>query len=136
VPVFASGFALIDPDTPQSAYTKPSWMDNGEMELVFSDEFNVDDRTFYPGDDPFWEAVDLHYWVRIARAYMLFLADRSRVQPTGNVEWYDPAAVTTGGGSLAITFSATPEHKLQYRGGPSPPLLFPTPSAYSRARQA
>ena len=30
--------------------------------LVFSDEFNVDGRSFYPGDDPFWEAVDLHYW--------------------------------------------------------------------------
>lgn len=33
------------------------------MQLVFSDEFNVDGRTFYPGDDPYWEAVDLHYWV-------------------------------------------------------------------------
>jgi hypothetical protein len=32
------------------------------MELVFSDDFNVEGRSFYPGDDPFWEAVDLHYW--------------------------------------------------------------------------
>lgn len=32
------------------------------MQLVFSDEFNTDGRTFYPGDDPYWEAVDLHYW--------------------------------------------------------------------------
>jgi hypothetical protein len=32
------------------------------MQLVFSDEFRVDGRTFYPGDDPYWEAVDLHYW--------------------------------------------------------------------------
>lgn len=32
------------------------------MVLVFSDEFETDGRTFYPGDDPFWEAVDLHYW--------------------------------------------------------------------------
>ena len=32
------------------------------MQLVFSDEFNVDGRSFYPGDDPYWEAVDLHYW--------------------------------------------------------------------------
>jgi hypothetical protein len=31
-------------------------------DLVFSDEFNTDGRTFYPGDDPYWEAVDLHYW--------------------------------------------------------------------------
>ncbi|KAG6880328.1 hypothetical protein C0992_011077 [Termitomyces sp. T32_za158] len=34
-----------------------------ELQLVFSDEFYVDGRTFYPGDDPYWEAVDLHYWV-------------------------------------------------------------------------
>jgi len=32
------------------------------MVLVFSDEFNKEGRSFYPGDDPFWEAVDLHYW--------------------------------------------------------------------------
>jgi len=59
-------FGLIDLDTPQSAYTKASFQnpDNGgeELELVFSDEFNRDGRTFYPGDDPYWEAADLHYW--------------------------------------------------------------------------
>jgi beta-glucanase (GH16 family) len=54
---------LIDPDTPQEAYTKGSWFDKGEFELVFSDEFNQEGRSFYPGDDPYWEAVDLHYWV-------------------------------------------------------------------------
>lgn len=37
-------------------------MDGSDMTLVFSDEFNQDGRTFYPGDDPFWEAVDLQYW--------------------------------------------------------------------------
>lgn len=51
-------FALIDLDTPQSAYTQASYNDPTEiMDLVFSDEFNLDGRTFYPGDDPFWEAV-------------------------------------------------------------------------------
>jgi len=40
--------------------------------LVFSDEFNEDDRSFYPGDDPYWEAVDLYYWA------------------TEDLEWYDP----------------------------------------------
>jgi beta-glucan synthesis-associated protein KRE6 len=51
-------FALIDLDTPQDAYTKASYMNpNDQWDLVFSDEFNVDGRTFYPGDDPFWEAV-------------------------------------------------------------------------------
>ncbi|KAI0082382.1 concanavalin A-like lectin/glucanase [Panus rudis PR-1116 ss-1] len=101
VPVMAGHFALIDPDTPLDAYTKPSWASpNGkELELVFSDEFNVDGRTFYPGDDPYWEAVDLHYW------------------PTNNLEWYDPAAITTQGGDLVITLSQKDTHNLDYQGG-------------------
>ena len=52
---------LIDDDTPQSAYTRTG-TDGQKYELVFSDEFNEQGRTFYPGDDPYWEAVDLHYW--------------------------------------------------------------------------
>ncbi len=64
---------LIDPATPHSAYT---WTgtDSIKYSLVFSDEFNVDGRTFWPGDDPHWEAADLHYW------------------PTGDLEWYSPTA--------------------------------------------
>jgi beta-glucanase (GH16 family) len=99
VPLMAGNFALIDRDTPQDAYTKASWQDQGEMELVFSDEFNMDGRTFYPGDDPFWEAVDLHYWA------------------TNNLEWYDPEAVTTKEGALTITFSEKRNHDLNYQGG-------------------
>lgn len=56
-------FGLIDKDTPASAYTKTSYNGDGqELQLVFSDEFNTDGRSFYPGDDPYWEAEDLHYW--------------------------------------------------------------------------
>lgn len=55
-------FGLIDEDTPESAFTKKSYDDGSTLQLVFSDEFNQDGRTFYPGDDPYWEAVDLHYW--------------------------------------------------------------------------
>lgn len=29
--------------------------------MVFSDEFNTDGRTFYDGDDPFFQAVDIWY---------------------------------------------------------------------------
>jgi beta-glucanase (GH16 family) len=62
-------FGLIDEETPQDAYTKLSWADGKtKMQLVFSDEFNTDGRSFYPGDDPYWEAVDLHYWVSQSRA--------------------------------------------------------------------
>jgi len=35
---------------------------NGEEQvLVFSDEFNTPGRTFYDGDDPFFQAVDIWY---------------------------------------------------------------------------
>lgn len=51
---------LIDPDTPQSAMTRKSW-DGSTQKLVFSDEFNTDGRTFYDGDDSFFQAVDIWY---------------------------------------------------------------------------
>ncbi|KAF7369039.1 Beta-glucan synthesis-associated protein [Mycena venus] len=92
-------FGLIDLDTPSDAYTITSLYSGQEMKLVFSDEFNTDGRSFYPGDDPYWEAVDLHYWA------------------TNNMEWYDPAAVTTANGSLQITLSAKQTHGLNYQGG-------------------
>jgi len=53
--------SLIDVDTPSSAYTRTGF-DGNTWNLVFSDEFNKDGRTFFNGDDPFFEAVDLHYW--------------------------------------------------------------------------
>ncbi len=53
---------LIDSDTPEEAKTRMGTDGQTKYNLVFSDEFNVDGRSFYPGDDPFWEAVDLHYW--------------------------------------------------------------------------
>ena len=55
-------FGLIDRDTPASAMTKTSYTSREEFVLVFSNEFNTDGRTFFPSDDPYWEAVDFHYW--------------------------------------------------------------------------
>lgn len=96
-------FGLIDRDTPKSAYYKSSYVNPGdEWQLVFSDEFEVEGRSFYPGDDPYWEAVNLWYW------------------QTGDIEWYDPIAVTTSGGAVHMTL--TPEdpatnHNFSYRSG-------------------
>ncbi|KAL0569232.1 hypothetical protein V5O48_012732 [Marasmius crinis-equi] len=91
---------LIDADTPADAYTFTSIHHNTtQLQLVFSDEFDQDGRTFYPGDDPYWEAVDLHYW------------------GTNNMEWYDPEGLTTENGSLKITLSAKPNHDLDYTSG-------------------
>jgi hypothetical protein len=53
---------MIDVDTPKDVHESTAYADGSPYVLVFSDEFNVDGRTFYPGDDPYWEAVDLHYW--------------------------------------------------------------------------
>ena len=92
-------FGLIDRDTPESVRTKIDYVSGKQWQLVFSDEFNNDGRTFYPGDDPYWEAVDLHYW------------------QTNNMEWYDPAAITTANGSLKITLSKMQTHGLDYQGG-------------------
>ncbi|KAH6901573.1 beta-glucan synthesis-associated protein-domain-containing protein [Coprinopsis sp. MPI-PUGE-AT-0042] len=106
----------IDRDTPPEARTRTGF-DGLEYDLVFSDEFNVDNRSFYAGDDPFWEAVDLWYGA------------------TGDLEWYDPQQVTTRDGHLIITidstattqgrlsrgstapFTAAQNHDLEYRSG-------------------
>lgn len=89
---------LIDPDTPDSAMTKNT-ADGSTWNLVYSDEFNTDGRTFFHGDDPYLEAVDLWYGV------------------TMDLEWYDPDAVTTKDGTLEIRFDAFQNHGLNYRSG-------------------
>ncbi|KAL0579721.1 hypothetical protein V5O48_002285 [Marasmius crinis-equi] len=100
VPEIPGQRGLIDVDTPPDAYTFISVHDKKtELQLVFSDEFNQEGRTFYPGDDPYWEAVDLHYW------------------GTNNMEWYDPEGLITEDGSLKITISEKPTHDLGYMGG-------------------
>lgn len=99
VPSMPGNWGMVDLDTPEDAYTIKSFTNDNEYQLVWSDEFNVDGRTFYPGDDPYWEAVDLHYW------------------GTNNLEWYDPAAITTKGGALTITLSKKQTHGLNYQGG-------------------
>ena len=71
MPKLAGMTGLIDSDTPSSAYTRTG-TDGQTYNLVFSDEFENDGRTFWPGDDPYWEAAELNYW------------------PTGDIEWYDP----------------------------------------------
>ncbi|KAH8832785.1 beta-glucan synthesis-associated protein [Flagelloscypha sp. PMI_526] len=100
VPSMAGNWALIDNDTPKKAYKKKGYYQKDKTyQLVFSDEFNVDGRSFYPGDDPYWEATDLHYWA------------------TGNLEWYDPQAVTTRDGALEITLQRKETHDLHFEGG-------------------
>lgn len=89
IPDLPGNYGLIDKDTPREAYTFKSYVDNQELVLVFSDEFNQDGRTFYPGDDPFWEAVDLHYWVTVSAQNGVYLL-KFKSYPKNDLEWYDP----------------------------------------------
>lgn len=98
VPAIKGLPTLIDEETPQDARTRTGF-DGEKYNLVFSDEFNTDGRTFWPGDDPWWEAVDLHYW------------------GTVDLEWYDPDAVTTRDGKLEIQMTQEPSHNLNFRSG-------------------
>ncbi|KAL7273224.1 beta-glucan synthesis-associated protein [Rhizina undulata] len=91
--------SLIDPDTPDYAMSRDSVLGRGNLKLVFSDEFNVDGRSFYENDDQFWQAADLHY------------------SATGDLEWYDPDAITTENGALRIRLDAFRNHDLDYRSG-------------------
>ncbi len=86
---------LIDPDTPASAMTRQSTFDGSSLKLVFSDEFQQTNRTFYQGDDPFWTAADIWYGA------------------TQDLEWYDPDAVTTYGGTLQLRMDAFLNYNLR-----------------------
>jgi beta-glucanase (GH16 family) len=100
VPKISGNRGLIDTDTPQSAWTITSFHDSSQqLQLVFSDEFERPNRTFWPGDDPYFEAVDLNYW------------------QTNDLEWYDPKMITTTDGSLEITMMRQLNHNLNYTSG-------------------
>lgn len=90
--------SLIDDDTPDDAKTHTS-VNGDKWELVFSDEFNVEGRTFYSGEDVSWEAADLHY------------------DATTDLEWYSPDSCYTEDGVLKIRMDAYENHDLFYRSG-------------------
>lgn len=89
---------LIDPTTPQHAMTRTS-INGDELELVFSDEFNDNNRTFYEGDDPYWYAPDIWYGATV------------------DLDWYDPDAVTTWDGTLELRLDKMNNHNVLYRSG-------------------
>jgi hypothetical protein len=84
VPVLTNFPNLVDIHTPQNVLSRKGW-DGHNYQLVFSDEFNVDGRTFWPGDDPFWEAVDIWYGA------------------TQDMEWYTPGELFWLDGLIMLT---------------------------------
>jgi hypothetical protein len=107
-----NAFRLIDADTPVDAYYWTSMETGEQWDLVFSDEFNRDGRTFYEGDDPYWAAVDLHYW------------------GTKNLEWYDPKAAYTRDGHLVMHFDQVPTRGMEFMGGSESKLTRPIVNRY------
>jgi beta-glucanase (GH16 family) len=99
IAIIPPSLKLVDPDTPAADRKWTSPYNKDTYHLVFSDEFNVEGRTFWPGDDPFWTAVDLWYGA------------------TGDYEWYTPEQVNTTGGHLQITMDQKPMHNLNFRSG-------------------
>jgi hypothetical protein len=67
------------------------------LKMVFSDEFETEGRTFWPGDDPFWEGMCS---IAVGRyiIYRLILCVLSHLLPaadlhawaTTDLEYYDP----------------------------------------------
>lgn len=90
--------SLVDTQTPDGAKTRTG-SDGEDYVLVFSDEFNTDGRTFYPGDDPFWEAANFWYWA------------------TNDQEWYDPRQISTKDGYLHLLMENVETNGLPYRSG-------------------
>ena len=78
-------------------WTNP--VDKSQYDLVFSDEFNKDGRTFWPGDDPFWEGGNFYY------------------AATHDYEWYTPEAITTKDGYLLFTMDEYVERLNLFRSG-------------------
>lgn len=89
---------LVDDDTPDDAKTRTA-LDGSSWDLVFSDEFAKEGRTFYDGDDQFFLAPDIWYGA------------------TQDLEWYSPDAVHTENGTLQLRLDAFKNHGLLYRSG-------------------
>lgn len=106
--------SLIDMDTPDEIRNSVRTGFNGrEYQLVFSDEFNTDGRTFYPGDDPFvslyflpfllHHCVYAHAGIVLLCSFISLCSGRLSICTTGRLEIWNgttlrsllPATVTS-----------------------------------------
>ena len=78
----------VDPATPMHALQTKSLVDHRSFDLVFSDEFSVEGRTFADGHDPRWTALHKNDYTNTA------------------LQFYDRDKVSTNGGYLNITTTA------------------------------
>ncbi|KAF8339430.1 beta-glucan synthesis-associated [Amanita rubescens] len=108
---------VTTPATPTSA-KKRTGFDGQEYDLVFSDEFNTPGRTFYPGDDAYWEAVNLWYW-RDGRSRMVRpLVKSPHATVTSSSPWTLPTpSKPTSPPTPPPPLPAADNHALTYRSG-------------------
>ena len=66
VHVAESGRGWVDPDTPDDAASMLSLVDGTEHVLMFSDEFEVEGRSFDDGTDPRWTAMNKNDYTNTA----------------------------------------------------------------------
>jgi beta-glucanase (GH16 family) len=72
----------VDPDSPEKALatTALSPGDDRDFELVFSDEFEQDGRTFHDGNDPRWTALNKNDYTNLA---LHFYSDENAITSNG-----------------------------------------------------
>ena len=81
----SSSAGWIDPDTPQEHHSIKSLVDDTDLLLVFSDEFEAEGRTFADGHDPKWTSINKNDYTNDA------------------LQYYKDERVTTSNGSLNIS---------------------------------
>ena len=91
MPLTSGKFAgWIDPDSPESVKRTRSLTDGLEYDLVMSDEFEREGRSFTDGDDPMWTGIDRS-------------DDDQTAQGKKSLQYYNSSMITTKGGNLVIT---------------------------------
>ncbi|KAF7296009.1 GH16 domain-containing protein [Mycena kentingensis (nom. inval.)] len=131
-------WGLIDLDTPKEFHKIYSYNDpSQELQLVFSDEFEKEGRTFYPGQArEFAFAAALAYTqlqatIRIGKRWICTtgaqaISNGASYSPSSESSsyWtsrYDPQAITTRAGALEINLTQvddiTQNHNMDYRSG-------------------
>ena len=81
--------AWIDPDTIEADRHRVSFTDGEVYDLIMSDEFNRDGRTFTDGDDPMWTGVDKS-------------DDDQTSAGRKSLHFYNSTLIKTAGGNLVI----------------------------------
>ncbi len=79
----------VDPDTIEQVKTLHSFTDGQQYELIMSDEFERDKRTFKDGDDPMWTGIDRS-------------DDDQTAQGRRSLQFYNSSMIGTENGTLVI----------------------------------